>query len=1183
MGPELGDERVLRYEGLGVYADEDGRETTIDLVVWNESEYRPNAIDENGIRGKFGTINLANGFATSFMFCFAATGTYRPLKLPDVDVTFYDLDNGADGLREFLTVGEMASYTVPYESTQCSLVEGTNEDLPCQQGDLHDNYPCTELEVDASADDGTTTFMSTVRGFGCDNPSDPQDLTSLQLARLVQLHFQDQGCFSVRYESVTNNTARGGRNFLFAGTSLPTCFTNPSPPPTNPSAPPPPPPVVPPPRLPSPPALPPPCMPSHTAELSFETATLVANNLGGLGPELGDERVLRYEGLGVYADEDGRETTIDLVVWNESEYRPNAIDENGIRGKFGTINLANGFATSFMFCFAATGTYRPLKLPDVDVTFYDLDNGADGLREFLTVGEMASYTVPYESTQCSLVEGTNEDLPCQQGDLHDNYPCTELEVDASADDGTTTFMSTVRGFGCDNPSDPQDLTSLQLARLVQLHFQDQGCFSVRYESVTNNTARGGRNFLFAGASLPATCLSFPAVPPPSAPPPTPPPLPSQSPPAFPLPLSPPRPATLAMLPPTTPPPPAQPSLTISIVVTIETSLLNVSSVGALVAVTEDWLTNVSSGTVAQAELMVSEEVKVYLSFGSAGAYNFTELDAAFREVERIAEAAVCVGSLASCAASFELDGRDRRARSRRLDETVDGTLTICRVYSASSLDGNDADAPPAADALPTLLVAGILAAGVPGVASAEVQGADLVALELELLFQLLSGGVSSGQSAEELLDSSGAIISLTDTIQTQLELPAGGVVVVAQAHDASSPPSFPPPPPLDVPASPPQSAPVQAQQPSPPPPVGLLPALPLGFLPPPQPMPAPDVDQDLPPPHLPPMPTSASPPSMRVPRMPPPLPPSLPPSLRPLPPVSPAPVPPWWQLPLASQPPSRPPPPQRPSSLPPTTPPMPPPGLPSLQNGGIGDNVSINGGVGGLGKWWLLALAVGCALLCALLIGVGHLLVRLRNSKRRGVGTRTAGSSTPITTEHWPRGLHVQSKAAAEPSANQAALHRARHFLSRREELGAAGVVSIVEGEHAGSAPSAAEPFVAAVDVTPVREPPLRHLPMKPRAPVKAPQTPSPRSAAQLWLSQQEERLMQTPSAHEAAQLWLSQQEESVSEDADWADEAAEYSPTRPGSAPLAPPAPRPLARLRTPEEAPKPLRERAEKKIHRI
>ena len=143
--------------------------------------------------------------------------------------------------------------------------------------------------------------------------------------------------------------------------------------------------------------------------------------------------------------------------------------------------------------------------------------------------------------------------------------------------------------------------------------------------------------------------------------------------------------------------------------------------------------------------------------------------------------------------------------------------------------------------------------------------------------------------------------------------------------------------------------------------------------------------------------------------------------------------------------------------------------------------------------------------------------------------------------------------------------------------------LTVDEGEHAGSAPSAAEPFVAAVDVTPVREPPPRHLPMKPRAPVKAPQTPSPRSAAQLWLSQQEERLMQTPSAHEAAQLWLSQQEESVSEDADWADEAAEYSPTQPGSAPLAPPAPRPLARLRTPEEAPKPLRERAEKKIHRI
>ena len=108
--------------------------------------------------------------------------------------------------------------------------------------------------------------------------------------------------------------------------------------------------------------------------------------------------------------------------------------------------------------------------------------------------------------------------------------------------------------------------------------------------------------------------------------------------------------------------------------------------------------------------------------------------------------------------------------------------------------------------------------------------------------------------------------------------------------------------------------------------------------------------------------------------------------------------------------------------------------------------------------------------------GVGHLLVRLRNSKRRGVGTRAAGSSAPFTTEQWPRGLHVQSKAA-EPSANPAALNRARDFLSRREELGAAGVASIVEGQHAGSAPSAAEPFLIAVDMTPVREP-LRQLPL---------------------------------------------------------------------------------------------------------
>lgn len=662
-------------------------------------------------------------------------------------------------------------------------------------------------------------------------------------------------------------------------------------------------------------------------------------------------------------------------------------------------------------------------------------------------------------------------------------------------------------------------------------------------------------------------------------------------------------------------------------VTIETAHLNLSSVSSLVAVTEGWLANVS-GTAAQTAVLVSEKVNVHLSVASADMYNSTELDSAFREVERIAEATICVGSLASCTVTFVLDDR-RRARSRRLGETVDGTLTISRVYPSSSIGSNEA--PPAADALPGLLVAGILDADVPSVASAEVLGADLVALELELLLQLLSGGLgSSGQGADALLDSGDAISSLTDTIQSQLDLPGGAVVVVAEAQDAPSSPSLPPAPPSLVPASPPLTVPLQPPLPSlppaePAPPVHLSPAPPTEPSPPPQPKPPLDWTQDPHPPNSPPQPLStptlpplsspsaspspplppllplpplppsfAPPPSILMPPSPPssplpsppPLPPPSPPSSPPLAP--PAPAPPW--PPLAPRPPLWPSPPSAPPVAPPAMPPEPPPGLPSLLNDNIGDDVSINGGVGGLDKWLILLLTVGCALLCSLLIAVGF---RLRESRRRPRGNRrTADSPMPMNirgmswTENWPRSMmHEQSKPSArtESVGSQAALSRARDFLSRREERSATSVVAIVDGQRASGTEgesSVAEEVVTVVEVTPERLP----LPLVvPKAPTKPPQTPSPRSAAHLWLSKQEER-MRTPSARDAAQLWLSQQEEHLREQADSADAAAEYSPVPPASQPLAPPAPRPLSRLRTPEEAPKPLvKEKRAMSIHRI
>ena len=77
-----------------------------------------------------------------------------------------------------------------------------------------------------------TTFVSSMHGNGCDNPTEPRQFNRVQLARLVQLTFHHTSCFSVRYETSLPGSPGtplppSGRNFLFAGESVGTCLYSP--------------------------------------------------------------------------------------------------------------------------------------------------------------------------------------------------------------------------------------------------------------------------------------------------------------------------------------------------------------------------------------------------------------------------------------------------------------------------------------------------------------------------------------------------------------------------------------------------------------------------------------------------------------------------------------------------------------------------------------------------------------------------------------------------------------------------------------------------------------------------------------------------------------------------------------------------------------------------------------------
>ena len=211
--------------------------------------------------------------------------------------------------------------------------------------------------------------------------------------------------------------------------------------------------------------------------IDFAQASVLHSNLGGAGPDSGDETL-------VFGNV---QPGVNLVITATSPYTPNTVNAQGgilrndIKNGFGAVNLASGSSVDLKFEFKDSANGQPKTLEQFLFTFFDADHGmAHESREAMTVSGFSSFKYSDETA----------------------LDVTETAVDNAAlvaGAGVATFTSTMRGGKVDNPTNPLALTDLQARRAVTLLFENKAEFTVSAgESGYANPQ--GRNIFFAGAS-----------------------------------------------------------------------------------------------------------------------------------------------------------------------------------------------------------------------------------------------------------------------------------------------------------------------------------------------------------------------------------------------------------------------------------------------------------------------------------------------------------------------------------------------------------------------------------------------------------------------------------------------------------------------------------------------------------
>jgi len=199
------------------------------------------------------------------------------------------------------------------------------------------------------------------------------------------------------------------------------------------------------------------------------------NNLGGHGPDQGPEGLIwKTLDLGTGArNMTGR--PVDLMAHVIGDYRVWEPYMNGMSGQFGgksgqfgSLNLIAGSSMTIEFSFRDALTNAPVVMPELAMTWYDLDQDQHNTcREQVVAAGFKTYTLSQNTEIIKTV------LP----------------------DGSMAFQSSTFGDGDDNPTDPLHLTQQQRNRAVS--FEYENVRTVRF-TLSAASGTGARFFTFVG-------------------------------------------------------------------------------------------------------------------------------------------------------------------------------------------------------------------------------------------------------------------------------------------------------------------------------------------------------------------------------------------------------------------------------------------------------------------------------------------------------------------------------------------------------------------------------------------------------------------------------------------------------------------------------------------------------------
>jgi hypothetical protein len=197
------------------------------------------------------------------------------------------------------------------------------------------------------------------------------------------------------------------------------------------------------------------------------------NNLGGHGPDVGDEGI-RYEAVLTGAGMQEMEIFVELHASSNGSYMPARNRSNGLAGgmtrtqlrrlcneslcmdpvKFGTINMLSGKETNLTIAFF-TREMRPMSLDGISLTWFDVDQ--EPCWRWAGWRWVHFPSCPSQSVESITPKGS-----------YSAYVSNNSQMDYVLNRDGATFTALQDGDGSDNPVSSRLMTQAQMDKAVTL-------------------------------------------------------------------------------------------------------------------------------------------------------------------------------------------------------------------------------------------------------------------------------------------------------------------------------------------------------------------------------------------------------------------------------------------------------------------------------------------------------------------------------------------------------------------------------------------------------------------------------------------------------------------------------------------------------------------------------------------